>query len=344
MFTAMVFGVASIYGRGFLTVVEKEEEWFNIQAIIESFAAVEATAWPSMTSEPPTAEICPYRSLHPLTSTVIYCSNPSGRDRHGLCACHLRFHDTSRLLYKALEAKVGTSPQDLERAWGLRLAHGVCFFGGVDKDHRTYMLRIVRSHLTSLVFEGGSRDLWKLLPSTFSLPARLQYSFPIPAASEFHLLNSHSYSIFDNMSRGNTCAGHLGGLGHAWNAYFPQILLFDNDFFLFRLRQTCPFIYHVATRFLPAFEDPAPMPSSLPLDMLIIAFYHGLSLKLSQICPIGPSPPPPPPLLSRQWEVSEESWDDKIQELEKEITIAHVYGISGDGTMLGKSKMYNTEA
>ncbi len=75
---------------------------------------------------------------------------------------------------------------------------------------------------------------------------------------------------FDSISGGNLRASERGFVCQAWYARFPCVIHFQNDFFLIRLRQNCPFIFQTLTKFS-IFLQPT---TSYVSDFSTYSFYH----------------------------------------------------------------------
>ncbi len=124
-----MFHTARLYRGGFLTRIWVGQGQVDI--ILEELRAAETTSRVCMSATKPPTNVCVFRSIDPESMTAIYCSKPvSDMSRHFLCPFHDRFHDLSHHMYKALEGKVkDLSFNEWKRAWALRLAHGLSFFG-----------------------------------------------------------------------------------------------------------------------------------------------------------------------------------------------------------------------
>ena len=195
--------------------------------------------------------------------------------RHFLCPFQERLHDMSHHMYKALEGKVkDLSFNEWERAWALRLAHGLSFFGGIDHRHAPYMRSIAETHFTPILFHSD-QDLWNILPCNSPLASQFQNhcrSHINTNQNFLHVLQTLTRAIFDSVSTGKLWRGCLGLVPDASPAYFPDILLFDNDFIMSRLHQNCPFIFRVINHMLNILKPP-PLFPSLAAPTTLAFFY-----------------------------------------------------------------------
>ena len=290
MFGAILSHVAGLYRGGFMTVVVERgrpiKQWAQIDPILAELEAVDFMSFMSTQKVPPSSgSTCNFQSVHPVTNAIIYCPHIlPGRARHSLCPLHLRFHDRSHHLYKALEGKVqDRSLEEVERAWGLQLAHVLTFFGGaVDEDHTYYMTTVVDSHLSRHLFPG-EQDLWNLLPSPSA--ASDHYSYCHRLITNQHLTSTFITILSRLIFRG-LCDGKTWVVGPATPAiqmpdthmHFPQTTFFNYRFFLARLSQKCPFIFRAVTNLL----VPLTTPTSVSTHSSPIAeFYTPFAEKLA---------------------------------------------------------------
>ncbi len=220
----------------------------------------------------------------PVSSYIVPTSFLVGPDTLSvlLTSLHLRFHDRSHHLYKTLEGKVqDRSLEEVERAWGLRFAHGLTFFGGsVDDDHTYYMSRVVDSHLSRRLFPG-EQDLWDLLPSPSSAASN-HYSYCHRLITSQQLTSTFK-TILSYLILHGLCDGKTWVVGPATpsiqlpDTYFPQSTFFNYHFFLARLWQKCPFIFWAVTNLLVLLTTPTTISTHSGTAEFQVSFAQKLS-------------------------------------------------------------------
>ncbi len=317
-----VMNLAAIYRAGFYKKAKDDvrEQWVSGHRRIDVLSRICSLSSTGPKKSPSTIPSCRFLTIHPVTKKPMFCQNSiPNRPRHSLCKCHLRLQDISHSFYKNLEAKVGKTLEDTERAWGLRLMHGICFFGSVDPGHRGYMSQIAESDLTRLIFPNKYADLCRLFPiPTCSVGKQIQKScvyhiYALRLNTSF-ILQKLTSSIFDSISGGNLWASERGFVYQAWYARFPRVIPFQNDFFMIRLRQNCPFIFQTVAKFS-IFLQPT---TSHVSDFWTYSFYRELKKSLNKMSPLTPViPNSPSPSPSQHIVPETEDWDGEILESER---------------------------
>ncbi len=143
------------------------------------------------------------------------------------------------------------------------------------------MHSIAETHFTPILFHSD-QDLWNILPCNSPLASQLQNhcrTYIYTNQNFLNVLQTLTRAIFDSVSTGKLWRGCLGLVQDPSPACFPDILLNDNDFFMSRLHQNCPFIFRVINDMLNIFKPPLPFPS-LAAPTTLAFFYRELKSKL----------------------------------------------------------------